>query len=283
MRSFELIKRIDTRLSELVSLQDVPYRRLLEATRYSLLSEGKRMRPVITLLILEDYEVAIEKGLDSACCIELIHTYSLIHDDLPCMDNDDFRRNKPSLHKAFDEGVALLSGDFLLTHAFETLSLQSELPAPLRLDLIAQLAKSSGSSGMIGGQVVDVCYKDAAAFKDKTAIEWVHLKKTGALLQTAFVFGGLLAEVSQDDLQFLKSIGLLFGKAFQYMDDYKDFNPEQIEPVNIVACLGKESTLAEISLIERELVSNLTKLSRKAPLLQEYLENTFSHFYSYST
>lgn len=282
MRSSELIKQINIRLSELVSLQDVPYRRLLEAARYSLLSDGKRMRPLITLLILDDFGVEIQKGLDSACCIELIHTYSLIHDDLPCIDNDDFRRNKPSLHKAFDEGVALLAGDFLLTHAFETLSSQRELAPALRLDLITHLAKSAGSSGMIGGQVVDVCYKSAASFKDKTAIEWVHLKKTGALIQLAFIFGGLLAEVSHNDLNILKTIGLLFGKAFQYMDDYQDFDPENIEAVNIVACLGQESALEEISLIEGELFCSFAKLSRKAPLLQKYLENTFSHFYSHS-
>jgi geranylgeranyl pyrophosphate synthase len=235
------------------------------------------LRPLISLTILNDYNVPLELGLDAACAVEMIHTYSLIHDDLPCIDNDDMRRSLPTLHKAFNEGLALLTGDYLLTYAFEILSNLRELPAETRLDLIQCLAHQAGGLGMIGGQVIDISLKHQYSL-DKQIIDTIHLGKTGALFKVAFLFGGFIAQMSKNDILTLEKISVSFGKAFQYIDDFEDFYSNKQESVNILKTLGVEKTLEEIDKLKEHILSNLNQLTRPMTALSELLSQYFNHF-----
>jgi geranylgeranyl diphosphate synthase, type II len=146
------IQRIDETLDALVRARpSFPHRDLFAAARYSLLSPGKRMRPLLAIATAEIYDIPQEQVLIPACALEMVHTYSLIHDDLPCMDDDDLRRGRPTLHKVYGEGQAVLAGDFLLTYAFEVLSSLPFLSAEQKIDLVRCLSSHAGSEGMIGG------------------------------------------------------------------------------------------------------------------------------------
>lgn len=195
---------------------------LFEAAHYSL-EGGKRLRPLLTLAIVEAYDQPIENALRPACALEMIHTYSLIHDDLPCMDDDDFRRGKPSLHRAYPESHAVLTGDFLLTYAFEVLASAPHLTDSQRTHLIATLARQSGSQGMIGGQILDIEGKT-------TDFMQLHAKKTGALITAACEFGGIIA--GQTDLTPFQTIGQSLGLAYQIVDDILD-NDGLIEHIGV--------------------------------------------------
>ena len=191
---------VDERLLELASGDET----LFQAARYALFSGGKRLRPRIVLAVCDAYDVPRSAGLDVACAIEMIHTYSLIHDDLPCMDDDDFRRGKPTLHKVHSPAIAVLTGDFLLTYAFEVVADQSEI--------VKVLARASGAHGMVGGQVMDI--------EGSIDLKTTHQKKTGALISAAFECGAIVAKTS--DRELLKRVGFDLGYAFQIVDDVLD-------------------------------------------------------------
>lgn len=201
------IASIDETLEQLIPKGESP---LFDAAHYSL-EGGKRLRPLLLLAVLETYDVPIEKGLYPAAALEMIHTYSLIHDDLPCMDDDAMRRGKPTLHKAYPESHAVLTGDFLLTYAFETLSRAPDLSAQTRLDLVRILSNRAGSFGMIGGQLLDI----------ECSLNWeeMHRKKTGALISAALQCGGVIAS---GDLDLLKELGNHLGLVYQLVDDLID-------------------------------------------------------------
>ncbi|MBR7007954.1 MAG: polyprenyl synthetase family protein [Ruminococcus sp.] len=196
-----------------------------QAMEYSLMAGGKRLRPV---LCLEFYRMCggedIGKILDVACSIELIHTFSLIHDDLPCMDNDDFRRGKPSCHKAFPENIALLAGDALNTLAFEVISqaaLEERISAQTAVMLISVLSKSVGTQGMIGGQVIDLMCEGKEI--DIETLNTLQSYKTGALIEAACVMGVILAgkyEMIPKAAEYASAL----GRAFQIVDDLLDVN-----------------------------------------------------------
>lgn len=204
--------------------RQVPEGRLYCAGRYALLSGGKRIRPLLTLAVGELFDAPLSSLLIPACAIELIHTYSLIHDDLPAMDNDDFRRGQPSLHKAYDEATAILTGDYLLTFAFELLSTAPNLSSEQKLHLITALAKASGALGMIGGQIMDI-----QNYHDK---ELVDAKKTGALIGVAVLFGAIVANVSQERYRQLSFFGEKIGLLFQLCDDILDGDESGLEAQN---------------------------------------------------
>lgn len=187
-----------------------------EAARYAVFSGGKRIRPKMALAAAALFSVPYEIAALPACALELIHTYSLIHDDLPCMDNDDFRRGKPTLHKVYDEALALLTGDFLLTYAFELLAHAPGLSDHQKLRLISILSQKSGAHGMIGGQELDIT---RSALTEETILQ-MHLRKTAALFTAAMEFGGVLA--NQSDLSLLAELGQNFGLFFQINDDLAD-------------------------------------------------------------
>lgn len=204
--------------------------RLHAAMRYSLEAGGKRLRPVLVLATTELFRPAGSgastgatqpDALPAAVAIECIHTYSLIHDDLPCMDNDDLRRGRPTAHKAFDEATALLAGDALLTHAFALLATGYAANAPLAQSLIAELAGAAGSLRLIGGQMEDLlAEKKSDATPDE--LEFIHLNKTAAMIEASLVMGGLIGGAKCEQLQALRTAGRHVGLAFQIVDDVLD-------------------------------------------------------------
>jgi len=193
-----------------------PPPRLLEAMRYSLLAGGKRLRPVLVIAACEATGGAREDAWSAALAIEYLHTYSLIHDDLPAMDDDDLRRGRPTLHRAFDEATAILAGDALLTEAFGLLAQAPRQPERL----VLELAQAGGSCGMVGGQVLDI----EAEHKPPAEIqlETIHRAKTGRLFVAAAAMGGLAAGAPQRQIALLRRYGATLGHAFQVADDLID-------------------------------------------------------------
>ncbi|MEA3207410.1 MAG: geranylgeranyl diphosphate synthase, type [Chthoniobacter sp.] len=191
-----------------------------KAMRYSLFAGGKRLRPVLTLAAAEACGGALEQALPAACAVECIHTYSLVHDDLPCMDDDDLRRGRPTSHKVFGEGIAVLAGDALLTIAFEILAQAqptSRHPMPA---LISELATASGSKWLIGGQVADL--EGEGRKLSGTELKYVHRCKTAALLTASIRLGAMSANATAARLQSLTDFGQALGLAFQVIDDILD-------------------------------------------------------------
>jgi geranylgeranyl diphosphate synthase type II len=184
--------------------------------RYSTFAGGKRVRPCLVMAVYEACggEFGDERVLKTAAAIEMLHTFSLIHDDLPCMDDDDFRRGKPTAHKAFDEALAVLGGDALCILAFETLA------AVGRIDVIAEIAAALGTGGMIGGQVVDI--ESEGKTVNKETVEYIHNNKTAALIRASVRSGALLAGADGETLEKLSAYGSNVGLAFQVVDDILD-------------------------------------------------------------
>jgi geranylgeranyl diphosphate synthase type II len=212
--------KVEEQLDKLLPLQQVPYKQLFEAARYSLLGGGKRLRPILTLATCEAFGGDEKAALVPACALEMVHTYSMIHDDLPCMDNDDFRRGKPSLHKAFPESQAVLAGDYLLTYAFDILSSAPHLTPQQIINLISTLAKKAGGEGMSAGQVMDI-----EASNQKVSLEalnHIHAYKTGALIATAVEFGAIVAGATVEQRHTLTLFANEVGLAFQIVDDILD-------------------------------------------------------------
>ena len=191
-----------------------------KAMRYSLFAGGKRMRPALVLAAAAACGGDEAEALPLACAVECIHTYSLIHDDLPAMDNDDFRRGKPTNHKVFGEGIAVLAGDALLTQAFEIAAQAKGWPRYSHKDLVLELARASGSLQLIAGQVADL----EAEGKDVPAaqLKYIHERKTSALLCCSVRFGGMCANATAAQLQALTDFGYNVGLAFQIIDDILD-------------------------------------------------------------
>ncbi|MGA9771884.1 MAG: polyprenyl synthetase family protein [Blastocatellia bacterium] len=199
-----------------------PPEQLHRAMRYSLLAGGKRLRPVLVLAAGEALSAATEDLKRAACAIEMIHTYSLIHDDLPAMDNDDLRRGHPTCHKAFGEAVAILAGDALLTLAFRLLASDSPPRNPERqVRVIYEFAAAAGSTfGMIGGQMADI--ENEGRPVDSRTLEQIHLSKTGALISAAVAVGGIIAGAEDETVERLRAYGRCIGLAFQIADDILD-------------------------------------------------------------
>ncbi|MGN0595298.1 MAG: polyprenyl synthetase family protein [Hominimerdicola sp.] len=217
------IKLIDAQLLKFTENKPELQVIILEAMEYSLTAGGKRLRPV---LMLEFYKMCggekAESLADVACSIELIHTFSLIHDDLPCMDNDDFRRGKPSCHKAFPENIALLSGDALNTFAFEVITnaaMDGRISAEKAVMLVSVLAKAVGTDGMIGGQVIDLQCENKEI--DIQTLNVLQSYKTGALIEAACVMGVVLAG-KFDLIPYAAKYAGAMGRAFQIVDDILD-------------------------------------------------------------
>lgn len=201
---------------------DEPYARLLDAMRYSLTAGGKRLRPILTLEFCRLCGGDVHAALPAACGVELLHTYSLIHDDLPCMDNDDLRRGKPTNHKVFGEAVALLAGDALLTGAFELTATNTGVTPEIAAMATAYLAANAGRYGMIGGQVMDM-EGERRKLSPQELLK-LHSLKTGALINASCVLGALAAGVSPGDGAMEKVVlyAEKVGLAFQIVDDILD-------------------------------------------------------------
>ena len=213
---------VDAALEKLFPVPDGLQKQVLEAARYSLYAGGKRLRPILCLAAAEVVGGAADSAMPAACALEMIHTYSLIHDDLPAMDNDDFRRGKPTNHKVFGEAMAILAGDALVTEAFEFAASASDRGfAPEKvLKVIRILVRASGYRGMIGGQVIDLECETREA--DLATVEYMHIHKTGALLSASLEIGAILGGGSDPQIAALRTYGHHFGLAFQITDDLLD-------------------------------------------------------------
>ena len=194
-----------------------------QAMRYSIFAGGKRLRPAMVLAATEAVGGDTGKVMPAACALELIHTYSLIHDDLPAMDNDDFRRGKPTNHKVFGEAMAILAGDALLTMAFQllaNLSGNGKVAPEAVVKVIAEISGAAGTAGLIGGQVVDIVSANQEI--DAETLKYIHSKKTGALFCAAIRSGAILSGANESELAALTSYAEHFGLAFQITDDILD-------------------------------------------------------------
>ncbi len=203
--------------------EELPFS-LHKAMRYSVFAGGKRVRPILMLAACESVGGALSQALPAACAMEMIHTYSLIHDDLPAMDDDDFRRGNPTNHKVFGEAIAILAGDALLTEAFILLSRPSEVPGvpgEVLLKAVSEIAVCAGSRGMVGGQVVDM-ESEGNRQIDFPTVQYIHTHKTGALIKAAVRSGALLGGADSQQLAALTRYGEAIGLAFQIADDILD-------------------------------------------------------------
>ena len=223
----EYCSMIEAALPQYLPPVTLPQGKVCEAMAYSLLDGGKRIRGCLTLAMCELYGGEVQSALPLACAIEMVHAYSLIHDDLPCMDNDDLRRGKPSCHIKFGEGTALLAGDALLTHAFSAASdayFNGTLPAETVLRCVNQLSRAAGVEGMIGGQVIDTAPEEVPMTPEQ--LEAMHSMKTGALIRSAAVLGCLAAGASRDVVMQADLYAAKIGLAFQIVDDILDATEE---------------------------------------------------------
>jgi geranylgeranyl diphosphate synthase type II len=203
--------------------------KIYEAMRYSLLAGGKRLRPILCLATCELTGGTVDTAMPTACALEMIHTMSLIHDDLPAMDNDDYRRGKLTNHKVFGDDVAILAGDGLLAYAFEHVAMETkDVAAGNLLKVVAMLGRAVGAAGLVGGQVVDLDCEGKSDVSLET-LNFIHNHKTSALLEASVLSGAVLAGASEDDLQRLSRYAKNIGLAFQIVDDILDITATQEE------------------------------------------------------
>jgi geranylgeranyl diphosphate synthase type II len=253
---------------------------IVQAIRYSLLAGGKRIRPILCMAAAEAIGVDAEAVLPAACALEMIHTYSLIHDDLPAMDNDDYRRGRPTSHKVFGEDIAILAGDALLTEAFRLLTNREGMPGmpPDRLlDVAREIAEAAGYRGMVGGQVQDIRAEGEAVGLE--TLYAIHRRKTGALLRVSIRTGAILAGAGEEALAGLSDYGGKIGLAFQIADDILNVEGDPLllgkgtgsdaarGKVTFPALMGIEASRARAAKLVMEAISSLASFDdRAAPL-----------------
>jgi len=213
-------KLVDEALDRWLPKATLKPRTIHKAMRYSVFAGGKRLRPILCLAAGECCGGSVEAAMPLACAVECVHTYSLIHDDLPCMDDDDFRRGVPTSHKVFGEGIAVLAGDALLTFAFELLTLAQGWPRyPVR-EIVQELAVAAGSRHLVAGQVVDL--ESEGKKISQSLLNFIHESKTAALLRSSIRFGAMSANATPAQLRNLSDFGRSLGLAFQVIDDILD-------------------------------------------------------------
>jgi geranylgeranyl diphosphate synthase, type II len=216
--------RIDAALAHYVQFDDGCPPILAEAVRYALLAPGKRLRPQLVLMAAEACGGTIEAAIPAACAVEMIHAYSLVHDDLPAMDDDDLRRGRPTCHKVFGEAVAILVGDALQARAFELIATEIQPPA-VAARCCTVLGRAAGATALVGGQAADIAMISAANDElpgEVSRLEAIHARKTGALFVASLELGAITANASDEQLQALTAYGRKLGLAFQITDDLLD-------------------------------------------------------------
>ncbi|MGA8383354.1 MAG: polyprenyl synthetase family protein [Stellaceae bacterium] len=270
----------DSALDRLLAVPPDLEARVLEAMRYSALGPGKRLRPFLVLASARLFGVARSCALQVAAAVEMVHAYSLVHDDLPAMDDSDLRRGRPTCHKEFDEATAVLAGDGLLTMAFEVLAHPDAHPDPaVRCELVAALAAAAGAAGMVGGQMIDLIAERRRL--DIGAITRLQRMKTGALIAFACEAGAMLARAPAEPRTALRGYAHDLGLAFQIADDLLDVEGSSAEtgkPVGadaaagkatFVSILGVERARAQAELLVRQAAAHLDLFGRRAELLRE--------------
>lgn len=217
----ETASLVEKALDDFLPPRDGPLGRVIDAMRHGTLDGGKRLRPFLVIAAADMFEVPRARSIRSGCALEMIHCYSLIHDDLPAMDDSDTRRGRPSVHKAFDDATAVLAGDALSAQAFEILAeIETHPSAEVRCALALELARASGRNGMVGGQMIDI-YAEQKEF-DLEGITELQRLKTGALIRCSAVSGGLVGEANDADIAALTAYAEDLGLAFQVVDDLLD-------------------------------------------------------------
>ena len=215
---------IDQSIKRKIDHLSVPSR-LKDAMQYSFKAGGKRLRPILLIASYEAYGNDISKVMSTAIALEMIHTYSLIHDDLPAMDDDDLRRGQPTNHKVFDEATAILAGDALLTYSFECIAEDSILTNEEKVKLMKWLSRASGPKGMVAGQILDLQAENKAVTIKE--LEEIHTLKTGELIQFAVIAGAYLGQATEEQLEHLKRFSHYLGLIFQIQDDILDVTGDQ--------------------------------------------------------
>jgi len=273
----QLARSVDNAIEDyLVNDQSIP-ENLREAMLYSLRAGGKRLRPIMVILACEACGGKPSVALPAATAMELVHTYSLIHDDLPAMDDDDFRRGQPSSHKVFGEGMAILAGDAMLTYAFGLLALDDN-NSKLTGQLVRELAQGAGSGGMIGGQVADLAGENKKGNLD--VVNYIHLHKTAMLFRAACRMGAWSAGAEPQTVDMLGDFGLKLGMAFQIVDDLLDITStaEQLGKqtqkdaragkITYPAIVGAEQSRRQVKELEQEALDIVASLGRAGENLE---------------
>lgn len=265
---------------------------LKKAMTHSLLSGGKRLRPLIVIGANKLFEPSPLNPMPLACAVEFIHTYSLIHDDLPAMDNDTMRRGVPTCHIAFGEDIAILAGDGLLTEAFRILSTKYSSCPTLMSRIIAEISTAAGCSGMVGGQILDVTLNRTTTKENlEESLHKLHRMKTGALLKACFVAGAITGGANDNDLQRLEKCGQNLGLGFQIIDDYLD-TTESTETLGkdagsdaregkqtFIDLLGPEKAKTYAMKLKEEAITLLSPYGKRAEMLKEIIRTAIErHF-----
>ncbi len=271
---------VEATLQKVMASEDEPERRLFDAMRYAALGGGKRLRPFLVLQGAGLFSVSRKSALRAAAAIELIHCYSLVHDDLPAMDDDDLRRGKPTVHKAFDEATAILAGDALLTLAFEVLAHPDTHSNPdVRCRLVAALARAAGAHGMVAGQMIDLSV--GAREVDIGEITRLQRLKTGALIGFACEAGAILGQAAEAQHEALRGYAHDLGLAFQIADDLLDVEGTAEEvgkavgkdadqgKATFVSILGPERARAQAHMLVQQAVAHLAIFDEKADFLRK--------------
>ncbi len=254
---------------------------LIESMKYSLFAGGKRLRPILSLASYQMFRDDIEEVMPYACGIELIHTYSLIHDDLPAMDNDDYRRGKLTNHKVYNEGVAILAGDGLLNYSFELMLENAIKQNDIYKHVVAikEISNSAGVHGMIGGQVVDL--ESENKIIDKEMLDYIHINKTAALITTSLKVGAIIAGAQEEDIRNMEKVGLNLGLAFQIKDDILDVVGDEAKLGKSIgrdlekhkstypALIGLEASIEKVGALTNNVKQLLHRYSSKAEFLLE--------------
>jgi len=273
---------VNTRLGGLLPSAEGPAARLMEAMRYSALAGGKRVRPYLCVRACELADGKMSDALDVACALECIHTYSLIHDDLPALDNDDLRRGQPTNHRKFDEATAILAGDGLLTLAFEIIAC-ADLPAERTREVLREVAIGAGWSGMVGGQMADILYEKSLPREE--LVRFIHTRKTGALIKASVLAGAACAGADEKKTAALATFGEKCGFVFQVTDDICDSlsTPEEMGKgvgkdneagkQNAVSVWGVEGAGKVATKAAREAANALTPFGRSAEDLVAFVKS----------
>lgn len=242
-------------------LQNTPTidEKIFNAMKYSLFAGGKRLRPIMLIAAADSISNDGEKFLPVACAMEMIHTYSLIHDDLPEMDNDDYRRGKLTNHKVFGESTAILAGDALLTHAFDVITRQENVEPKILIAVIREISVAAGIGGMIGGQSIDI--QSEGKLIDMSTLKKMHLGKTGALFKAAIRAGAILAEASAEQLDALTKYAENFGLAFQITDDILDVTGDE---KNLGKPIGSDAKNNKSTYVTLTSLDDAKKLAEKS-------------------
>ena len=254
--------------------------KLFEAMHYSTLQGGKRLRPFLTVITSQLFGVSLESSLQTAAAIEFIHSYSLIHDDLPAIDNDDLRRGQPSCHRKFGEAIAILTGDALLTYAFQVLANETTHSDPgVRVDLIDTISKASGYAGMVGGQAIDILTENKKL--EYNEIVRLQRMKTGALFSISCEAGAILGKAPKNLRNALKAYANNLGLAFQITDDLLDaegtreatgktvHKDQKAGKATFVSCLGIPQAKSQAAQLAKQAVEHLAVFGERARLLSD--------------